>query len=201
MKEFNIVGKRFYGIWKYNLLWAPLSPTTRTKYQVLTKWVDEAWNLFRTRLKSWKSGATGQWSEKKLFEIICNGHDIFSRLARLWRLWCFYFLRLDGFSRRRAVFKIWNFWCICRHMMNVGLKLFLVQLHILIWLLNTGPHLMQKRISVILHLLKYTRQLLFPVSYHNFLWSPPTKLQICITHSWSIWMVHMRLSGPWTISS
>lgn len=43
---------------------------------------------------------------KKLVEIIRNGHGIFSQLARLWRPWCFYFLRLGGFSKAEG--GLWN---------------------------------------------------------------------------------------------
>ena len=43
---------------------------------------------------------------KKFFEIIRNGHGIFSQLARLWRPWCFYFMRLGGFSKAEG--GLWN---------------------------------------------------------------------------------------------
>ena len=138
---------------------------------------------------------------KKFFEIVRNGHGIFSQLARLWRPWCFYFLRLGGFSKAEGglwnlkfLMHLWSFY-ECRFEIIFGLaKYFKLTF-------KHKPCFHAKRILVIFQLLKHTRQLLFLVCCHNFLWSPPTKLQIYIIPSWSIWMVHLRLSGPWTTSS
>ena len=57
---------------------------------------------------------------------------------------------------------------------------------------------MQKGALTIFQCFKNTKELPISDWYHNFLESPSDKLQIRTTLGWSLELVHLSGSGPWT---